>query len=249
MMWNGLQKALTFSYDDGVTQDRRLVRLFDQYGLKATFNLNAGRFGLREQISSLSHTVDHSTIDASEVRDLYRCHEVASHTLTHPMLPNLSESEILREIGEDCKKLESLCGYPISGMAYPGGGVNHDSRVMEVIRQGLPGIRYARTITSTYSFQIPGDLLELNPTVYHMEMDKMEALADAFIELKPDRPSLFYIWGHSYELDAAENDAFWTRFEQVCKKLASRKDIFYGTNREVLLGMAEPNRSIVRQNN
>ncbi len=35
-------KALTFSYDDGVEQDRRLVKLFNQYNLKATFNLNSG---------------------------------------------------------------------------------------------------------------------------------------------------------------------------------------------------------------
>ena len=26
-MWNGKKKAVTFSYDDGVTQDRRLVEM------------------------------------------------------------------------------------------------------------------------------------------------------------------------------------------------------------------------------
>ena len=41
-MWNGKNKAVTFSYDDGVEQDRRLVELFNQYGVKATFNLNSG---------------------------------------------------------------------------------------------------------------------------------------------------------------------------------------------------------------
>ena len=33
-MFHGKMKALTFSYDDGVTQDRRLVELFDRYGVK-----------------------------------------------------------------------------------------------------------------------------------------------------------------------------------------------------------------------
>lgn len=33
-------KAVTFSYDDGVTQDIRLVEILNRYGLKATFNLN-----------------------------------------------------------------------------------------------------------------------------------------------------------------------------------------------------------------
>ena len=29
-------KYLTFSYDDGITQDKRLVKIFNQYGIKAT---------------------------------------------------------------------------------------------------------------------------------------------------------------------------------------------------------------------
>lgn len=36
----GKMKAVTFSYDDGVPQDKRLAELFDKYGMKATFNFN-----------------------------------------------------------------------------------------------------------------------------------------------------------------------------------------------------------------
>ena len=38
----GKQKAVTFSYDDGVCQDRRLVAMFNYYHVKATFNINSG---------------------------------------------------------------------------------------------------------------------------------------------------------------------------------------------------------------
>ena len=38
-------KAITFSYDDGVTQDKRLVDIFNKYGLKATFNINSELLG------------------------------------------------------------------------------------------------------------------------------------------------------------------------------------------------------------
>lgn len=41
-MWNGKKKAVTFSFDDGVTQDIRLIEIFNKYGLKGTFNLNSG---------------------------------------------------------------------------------------------------------------------------------------------------------------------------------------------------------------
>ena len=44
-MWNGKKKALTFSYDDGVTQDVRLIKILNRYGLRATFNLNSGLLG------------------------------------------------------------------------------------------------------------------------------------------------------------------------------------------------------------
>ena len=35
----GKHKALTLSYDDGRIQDRKLVEIFNRYGLRATFNL------------------------------------------------------------------------------------------------------------------------------------------------------------------------------------------------------------------
>ena len=41
----GLMKAVTFSYDDAVTQDQRLIQILNKYGLKCTFNLNSARFG------------------------------------------------------------------------------------------------------------------------------------------------------------------------------------------------------------
>ena len=48
----GKKKAITFSYDDGVTQDERLISLFNKYGLKCTFNLNSGFLVFRVAIHS-----------------------------------------------------------------------------------------------------------------------------------------------------------------------------------------------------
>ena len=39
----GKHKALTMSYDDGKLQDRRLVEIFNRYGIRGTFNLMAGK--------------------------------------------------------------------------------------------------------------------------------------------------------------------------------------------------------------
>ena len=44
------KKAVTFSFDDGVTQDIRLIELLNKYGLKATFNLNSELLGRKRML-------------------------------------------------------------------------------------------------------------------------------------------------------------------------------------------------------
>lgn len=230
-MFNGKMKALTFSYDDGVVQDRRLVGLFNKYNLKATFNLNSGLLNEVRGIQVGGITVDHTKIKDTEVRELYQGHEVAAHTITHPSLPTLEEKDIITQVEEDRRKLSELAGYEVCGMAYPGGGVNNDDRVAEIIRKHT-GVKYARTITSTGSFDIQDNLYRFNPTIFHRDWDKMEELVRTFIDLKPEKPTIFYIWGHSYEFDAKDE---WALFEEYCKTLSNRDDIFYGTNKDILL--------------
>lgn len=230
-MFNGKKKAVTFSYDDGVTQDIRLVELLNRYGLKATFNLNSELLGKSGSVPVGDVTVDHNKIAPSEVASLYRGHEVAAHTLTHPNLTTLSEEEIVRQVAGDMENLSELCGYEVVGMAYPCGGVNNDERVAEILARRT-GVRYARTIGATQSFDLQKNLLRFDPTISHRYTKVMFDLAERFIAMEPKEPQLFYIWGHSYELDV---DDGWNKLEEFCKLISARDDIFYGTNREVLL--------------
>ena len=52
------------------------------------------------------------------------------------------------------------------------------------------------------------------------------------MDLKPETPKIFYIWGHSFEFDI--NDT-WEEFEEFLRLISFKEDIFYGTNKEVLL--------------
>ncbi len=228
-MWNGKKKAVTFSFDDGVEQDVRLIAILNKYGLKGTFNLNSGYLGCKSPTDA--YGAMHNKIVASQVKSVYEGHEVAVHTLTHPNLTSLDEETIIRQIMEDKKALSALVGYDVYGMAYPNGGVNNDDRVVEIIQKNTP-IRYSRTITSTYNFDLQKDLLRFNPTIRWIE-ERAEEVIDNFLALKADEPQLLYIWGHAYELDWERGTE--EKFERFCKKLAGREDIFYGTNREVLL--------------
>ena len=228
--FNGKKKAITFSYDDGVTQDERLISLFNKYGLKCTFNLNSGLLGKPGRLLREGVHVDHNKLAPERVREIYAGHEVATHSVTHPYLTRLSDDEVVREIEEDRIRLSELVGYEVVGHAYPMGDC--DRRVADLLSDRT-GVKYARTVTSTHNFDVQSDMFLFNPTVYHHgEMDEMFRLGEQFLSLKTDEPKLFYIWGHAYEFDI-HND--WKRFEEFLEMISGREDIFYGTNIECLI--------------
>ncbi len=230
---SGKRKAITFSYDDGVTQDLRLIELLDKYGLKCTFNLNSGLLGDRFTDNRNGRIITHYKFRPEEVRAVYEGHEIAAHTVNHPRLTELSEAEIICEVEQDRLALSEIAGYEVIGMAYPCGGINNDDRVAEIIKNNT-GIAYCRTITNTDSFDLQENLYRFNPNVYHiLEADRLTEMGRRFLELDPEKPQIFYIWGHSYELDREPDN--WDRLESFLQLISGKNDIFYGTNREVLL--------------
>lgn len=232
-MFNGKMKALTFSYDDGVTQDKRLVEIFNKYNLKATFNINSELLGKDGYLDREGRRVDHIKNNPEDIKHIYAGHEVAVHTLTHPNLTQINDdNEVLRQVEQDRINLSELVGYDVVGMAYPCGGVNCDDRVAEIIKNNTP-IRYARTIDVTKSFEPYEDLYQYNGTLYHHKYwDNLFEMGEKFLELNTDTPKVFYIWGHSYEFDIYPER--WEQFEEFCKMISGKSDIFYGTNKEIL---------------
>lgn len=75
-MWQGKTKAITFSFDDGVEQDIRLIEMFDRYGLKGTFNLNSGSFGMQITLPVQGVEVPHHRFTEDKIRAIYQNHEV-----------------------------------------------------------------------------------------------------------------------------------------------------------------------------
>ena len=105
-MFNGKKKAITFSYDDGTTQDIRLIELLNKYGLKCTFNINSGLLGSDKMLVRDGMRISHYKIAPHRLREVYEGHEVAVHTLTHPKLISCSDDEIVRQVEDDRIALE-----------------------------------------------------------------------------------------------------------------------------------------------
>ena len=228
----GKKKAITFSYDDGTVQDIRFIELLNKYNLKCTFNINSELLSKPGTLIRNGGKVCHYKIHKDDVKKVYEGHEIAVHTLTHPNLTQLDENEIIRQVECDRQNLSALAGYEVVGMAYPCGGVNNDDRVAEIIKNNT-GVKYSRTITSTGNFELQDNLYRFNPTVWHLDFDKIMALGEEFVNLKTETPKIFYIWGHTFEMDYSSD--CWVRFEEFLKLISNRDDIFYGTNKEVLL--------------
>ena len=226
------KKAITFSYDDGVSQDVRIIELLNKYCLKCTFNLNSELLSKKGMLIREGKRIAHYKIHTEDVKHIYEGHEVAVHTLTHPNLTQCDDKEIIRQVEADRLNLSELVEYEVVGMAYPCGGVNNDDRVAGIIKKNT-GVKYSRTITTNNCFDLQENLYRFNPTAYHLAFEKMMQLGREFVEFKPKEPKVFYIWGHSYEMDYGAD--YWVKLEEFFKLISNKEDIFYGTNKEVLL--------------
>jgi peptidoglycan/xylan/chitin deacetylase (PgdA/CDA1 family) len=214
-------KAMTLSYDDGVVQDERLIKIMNENGLKGTFNINSALFDFGKRRLSKN--------DAIKLY-LENKMEVAMHGENHYFATATPNGVMMREFLFDKLNLEQDFGCIVRGMAYANGRYNDDIKTT----LKLLGVCYARAVCSTKSFGLPTDWLELQPTVRHADPELMEIL-ERFIKLSPDKsyvknPVLFYLWGHSYEFDDADN---WFVIENFAKRVSECDDIYHATNIEI----------------
>ena len=213
----GKRKALTMSYDDAAIEDERLVEIFNRYGIKGTFNINYGSYPIKERLR----------IPPERMKTLYAGHEIATHSLSHPTLTLCSLVEVANQILKDRLGLEQITGGLVRGHAYPNGCYNQE--IKQLFKQ--LGIAYARTVDATYSFNLPEDPMQWDPTCHHKDPDLMKK-AEAFLNYKKtNQLKLMYVWGHSFEFGIDNN---WEVIEEFCRYVGGKEDIWYATNIEIV---------------
>ena len=220
----GKKKAFNITYDDGVTQDIRFVELLNKYGVKGTFNLNSEL--MRNGFEWTHETGLVITRLAPKVAvDLYKGHEVASHTLTHPYMSELTEEEILYQMREDKKNLEELFQREIFGFAVPFD--YYSDLIAKCVKKS--GFSYGRMSEERYSYAPPEEYFYWAAGAFHI-MPRFAEFVDGFFETDEEL-ALCQIVGHSYDLDTEQ---MWEQMEAILKRVAEDEDVISMTNIELV---------------
>lgn len=220
----GKPKAFNITYDDGVLQDLRFVELMNRYGLKGTFNLNSELMKTRFAWTH-PNGMEVKRLDADTARWLYRGHEIASHTRTHPYMHDLSEVEVMDQLGRDKADLEDILGVEVAGFAVP---FDYYSPMIAECAKRC-GFEYARMSEFSHSYTPCRDYWFWKTGFYHIEPG-LEAFVDGFFETA-DELAVCQIVGHSYDLDA-EN--LWDTMEAILRRVSGAEDVWSCTNLELV---------------
>ena len=120
----GFDRGLvSLTFDDGSSSSRTVsIPKMNTYGFKSTQYLVTGVLNQSGEWTS------------QNVRDVSASgHEIASHTITHPFLTQLSSSSLTSEITSSQNTLQTILGKPIPNFAYPYGDYN--GRVVTEMRK------------------------------------------------------------------------------------------------------------------
>ena len=199
-----------------------------QYGIKGSFNINAGLF----KDADNGHKTYSDRMSSREALKAFKNsgQEIALHGYYHDPLHGIPSQVVLSETLREREALEELFKTIIRGMAYPYGC--YTKPTIEAIKAA--GIVYSRTVNATGRFNVPvnseEDWMELTTTCHFADPDAGR-YADKFVENEPlVFPELFYVWGHSHEFNY--NDGY-NKMEALLKTVSGNEDVWYATSIEI----------------
>jgi lysophospholipase L1-like esterase len=215
---NGTVKSLIMSYDDGLVDDLKLTGLFNENHIVGTFCLNSGYLStVRPWEQSNGSTIYQRYVSKDSLDLIYKNHEIAAHGKFHKNFSQISDDKILEDVNSDILSLQTLTKREIKSFAYPFGSTSeHIASVM-----AKTGITNARTVKETNTFGLPGNYLLWDPTCHD---SKALPILNNYLSLDTDTLTLFYVWGHSWEL---RDQTRWNNMVDFCQKAGNRKDIWY----------------------
>jgi|HubBroStandDraft_6_1064221.scaffolds.fasta_scaffold00009_66 peptidoglycan/xylan/chitin deacetylase (PgdA/CDA1 family) len=233
---------VTTSWDDGDRCDLRLAELLASRRLPATFYVATGGLGTG------------STMSAAHLRELSNAgFEIGAHTVTHPVLTEVSASVATREL-LDCKRtLENLLGREVPSFAYPKGRYN--SAIVGLVREaGYRSARGVRMLSLSHDFppfEMPvtiqafphawtgyarnlfrrGEVATL--ARFSLQLGRTKnwvALGKSMFDRVLQHGGAWHLLGHSWQTEKLDG---WSELEEILDYISARPGVRYVTNAEL----------------
>ena len=213
-------KYLVFSIDDGTVFDKKSIEIFDKYGVHATFNLNSG---MDDFVWYFNDEIPIRRLVLKDNVALYKNHEVASHSLTHPYLDSCDEQEVIRQVNEDINNLENIFHRKITSFATP--FRTSGNRETDIIKNNCP-VNNIRISCVDESMEVPSDLYNIKITA--LDINRAFGLLPEFLNRKE---GVFIYAGHSYDFEVKTS---FERLEEFIKEVLKHDDIKIVTMSELV---------------
>ena len=248
---NSKAVVVTTSWDDGHACDLKLADLLGSRGLPGTFYVTSGSLG---QASALS---------AADVRGLANAgFEIGAHTVTHPVLTDLSADEVFREAMESKDTLEEILGKEVCSFAYPKGRSN--PRVAEQVKRAgyrcARGLRMLSLSCDFPAFDMPvsiqayphpwssycrnllrrGEVLALVKASASFYSKNWVQLGKALFDQAVREGGAWHLLGHSWETEKLEG---WSELEEMLDYVSGHKGVHYLSNGGLARFVGSPNGS------
>ena len=214
---------VTTSWDDGNPSDLRVAELLDKHGLRGTFYVPM--------------SAETGSLTTRQIRELSSGFEIGAHTIHHVILTRATKAQAGREIADSKSWLEDTIGRPCRMFCPPTGAFSRTH--LELIRRaGFIGVRtvefgaldpermlgslvmmpttvqayphgwaaFARNAMKRMAF------VNLWRIVVHGRTTDWPKLAQRMLHYALDNGGVFHLWGHSWELDEANQ---WKRLDDV----------------------------------
>ena len=144
------KKHVLLTFDDGYDDlYDELLPVVIEHGYTPIIYLVADRIGSSNVWDQRKGLRARNLLTIEQIREMQKYGvEFGSHTLTHPWLPDLTDAQLRREVGDSKHRLEDLLGVEVASFAYPSGGV--DRRVRSSVADAgyklafttLPGLNW-----------------------------------------------------------------------------------------------------------
>ena len=197
------------SWDDGLVLDIRLIEILRRYQAKATFCLNPGLYQENRSFGWIHENREVWRLSIHELVDVYNGFEICSHSVTHPFLTDLPVDHLHWELQTSRQILENMFQKPILGFCYPFNAYN--DFVKDAVRSA--GYKWARGNQHRENVYPHGGPFEFHPSCHFLDQDFWNKY-----DQQKKRDSVFFFWGHSYELI---DETMWENFERMIDRISS----------------------------